>query len=157
MKQQHVTPSLAITSLVMIFLGSALFSFSEKIGGDHFSIHLNEKLLLQVYVTQERGLNNITLASAHPSDVLRVRYSHCGKTGTERSLAIQDSEKKVLKRWSFTGSALPEMTVSMQEILSASTNSPDEKLQLIYSSSEIPEGRVLTAISLAEGVHVSLK
>lgn len=156
MKQKHGKGLLAIRSLVMIVLGTVLFSFSERVGGDHFSIHLNERLLLKVFVFEEKAVNNIALTSADASDVLRVRYSHCGKTGTERALAIQDSHKRTLKRWSFAGNASMEMKVSMDDILSVAKKSPNESLQLIYSSVEIPEGKALAAIRPSDNVKASL-
>ena len=156
MKQQHGKGLLAIRSLVMIVLGTVLFSFSERVGGDHFSIHLNERLLLKVFVFEEKGIKNIALPSADPNDVLRVQYSHCGKIGTERALAIQDSHRRTLKRWSFAGDASLEMKVNMNEILSVAKKSSNEGLQLIYSSVEIPEGKALAAISLSDNVKASL-
>lgn len=156
MKQQHGKGLLAIRSLVMIVLGTVLFSFSERVGGDHFSIHLNERLLLKVFVFEEKGVKNIALTSADPNDVLRVRYSHCGKTGVKRALAIQDSHKRTLKRWSFAGNASPEMMVSMKEILSVAKKSRVENLQLVYSAVEIPEGMTLASFSASDNVKASL-
>src|SRR3990170_4852244 len=100
MLQPGIKP-LAIRSLLLVAFCATLFSFSDKIGADSFTIYLNNKLMLQQYVTSEAGVKSITINVSDGNDVLKVHYSHCGQIGVKRSMSIQDGHKKVLKTWQF--------------------------------------------------------
>src|SRR5690242_17933028 len=104
MHQQNLGGHLAIRSLVVLVFCTALLSFAERPGGDTFSIYLNEKLLLQQHVWLERGVKDISLAGTKLNDVLKIQYSHCGKTGTARSLAVLNDESRIVKTWHFADS-----------------------------------------------------
>lgn len=150
---------LAIRSLVLIALSAFLFSFSEKIGGDSYTIYLNDKLLLQEYVHGAKGVKSISLAESSSNDVLNVNYSHCGKIGVARNIVIKDAQQKVLKTWNFadvSGNALPTMGFRVKEILVLQKNK-GSKLNLVYSSKELPNGKLLAVIEIPDDTKASLK
>lgn len=162
MLQQDGSKLLAIRSLSLIVLCVALFSFSEKTGGDTFAIYLNDKLLLQERVLAEGGtlkatLKDIKLGLRDANATLRVNYSHCGQIGMERSLTIKSSDNKVLKTWDFSNERAAVMTVGVKELLALKKDYANERLQLLYSSKEMMEGKVLAAIVLPDDARASLK
>src|SRR5687767_5064066 len=107
---QNASKSLAIRSLALVALCATLFSFSAKIGGDSFTIYLNDKLMLQQYVTPDAGIKNFSLNIGNSDDILKIHYSHCGKVGSGRSISIQNDENKVLKTWNFSSNTSAVMT-----------------------------------------------
>jgi hypothetical protein len=153
MHQQHVSGLLAIRSLVVLVLSAALFSFAEKPGGDSFSIYLNNKLLLEQHLWNERGVKEVSLASSEVSDVLKIQYSHCGKTGTARSIAVLNVENKTMKTWRFADNE-PGMELKAGEVLKMLKGSG---LHLVYTSTEIPEGKTLVNIAADDSSRASLR
>lgn len=152
MLNQHVKKPSAIRSLMLLSLAAALFAFSE-VGGDSYTIYLGDKLMMKEHVMGNRPIRNIAIKGENVEDVLRVYYSHCGKTGVERSVSVNDRDKKVLKTWSFSDDV--EMEVNLRDVVSAAGNA--NTLQLVYTSREIPGGKVLAGISLPGIVKTSLK
>ena len=134
--------SFVIAALLLTF-SFILSSFSARWGGDSFTIHLNNKLILQQYLYADKAIKNIRLEKANYNDELRISFNHCGQVGKNRALAIRDSKGKVLKQWNFTDTN-GSMTCKVKDILSLENGSAS--LQLFYSSSEMPKGQVLAAI-----------
>jgi hypothetical protein len=158
MFQQDGSKLLAIRSLSLIVLCVALFSFSKRTGGDTFAIYLNDKLLLQERVLVKEGtLKDIKLGLRDANAILKVNYSHCGQIGMERSLTIKSSDNKVLKSWDFSDDRVAVMTVGVKELLALKKDYANERLQLLYSSREMMEGKVLAAIVLPDDARASLK
>lgn len=156
-KQQEKRP-LAIRSLLLVVLCSALFAFSEGTGVDSFTIYLNEKLMLQQYATPEAKVKKLFLANGDANDVLRIHYNHCGKTGTKRSVALHDGEKEVIKTWHFADDSAPVMQVKLKEVLTAlRTNAEERDITLVYSSVEIPKGKALVALVATGQKSASVK
>ena len=160
---QSIVKSLAIRSLALVALCATLFSFSEeKIGGESFTVYLNDKLLVKQYVHADKTIHSFSLAESAVTDVLNVNYSHCGKIGTARSITIKDPQSKSLKQWAFPDAgaenAGPTMAIKVKEVLALQKNSKEGKqLHLIYTSRELPEGRILAAITLTNDTKASLK
>src|SRR5687768_15243057 len=102
MFQQPVSNLSAIRSLVAVAVCTILLAFSYRVGGDSVSICLNDKVLMLEHVMSESTVKNLSLRVGNVNDVLRIHYSHCGKTGMERSVSIQDGQNNVLKTWIFT-------------------------------------------------------
>ena len=158
MLQQNGKKTLAIRSLQLVVLCTTVFAFSERIGVDSFTIHLNNKLMLREYVTAEARVKNLHLTRADASDVLKIRYSHCGKTGIKKSVAIENGRKEIIKAWHFPDDASAVMDVNVKEILAAlRMDSGDGNFALVYSSLEIPKGRTLAAIVVSDENKASLK
>src|SRR6187399_564936 len=92
--------SSVIRSLVLVAFCATMFSFSANPGGDVITISLNGKEMIKQFVHRDATVKNLSLADANGDDILRIQYDHCGKTGTQRSIAIE-TNKKVLKSWNF--------------------------------------------------------
>jgi len=136
---------LAVTFLSA--LSVLLFSFSTKMGGDSFEIYVNGKMVVQHYVAVTKGVENLELGRSFSSGTIDVYYSHCGRIGTGRSITIRNSQNQVLKQWQFANAQTKSpMTCQIREIL-ALQKSKDAKLNLYYSSKELPEGRLLVSIT----------
>lgn len=137
-------------SLMWVAMCASLFSFS-KIGGDSYSIQLNEKQILQHYVHSKAPTPSFSLNQSSPNDQLAVYYSECGKIGKERKLSIWDEKDNVLKEWQFTnvtGEHTP-MNLKAKDIL-AMKQKGSNKLKLVYSSLEVTKGRVLATIEVTD-------
>lgn len=147
MIQLRTKQTLAVRSLILVVC-SALLSFSEKPGGDSYAIYLGDKVLLKAFVHPEGTAKNIVLGTSDASDVLKVHYSHCGKTGLHRSLAVVDVREKVLKAWSFIDGS--DMELSLKDVVRLSQNA--EGVKMVYSSLELPEGKVLASITVSDGL-----
>jgi hypothetical protein len=138
---------LAAKTLALLAVCATLFSFSSYRGGDSFSIFLNDKLVFEQHVAAKEGVKSFELSKANANDELSIYYSHCGKPGKGRSIAIKDENNRMLKEWHF-GDAIntkSSMRCKVGEILALQKNKAG-KLQLYYSSKELPEGHVLAAI-----------
>ncbi|HLF46586.1 MAG TPA: hypothetical protein VI548_09185 [Chitinophagaceae bacterium] len=121
----------------------ALFSFNIPWGGDSFTIHLNDKLIVKQYLYGDKTIKSIELNQRNYNDELRISYSHCGTTGKDRTLAIKDQKGKVLKQWNFSDNNAT-MTCKVKDILGLEKE--NTALRIFYSSAEMPRGHVLASI-----------
>ncbi|MEX2235113.1 MAG: hypothetical protein WD824_23320 [Cyclobacteriaceae bacterium] len=152
---QNASKPLAIRSLALVAVCATLISFSAKIGGDSFTIYLNDKLMLQQDVTPDAGVRNFSLNVNNGDDVLKIHYSHCGKVGSGRSISIKNDDNKVLKTWNFSSNTSAVMTFKVRDI-PAAANAGNQKLFLVYSSKELPEGKLLASVLVSNGNKASL-
>lgn len=152
-----------IIKAVLVLCVSTLFSFSEKTGtgGDSYSIHLNDKLLLQHYVHSKKEVKPIGISDGAVNDVLSIRYSHCGKIGSSRTLAITDeSNNKVLKEIHFpdaSGETALSMTMKVKDLVALRKGNANKRVNLTYSSKELENGMVLATLVLGDETKASLK
>lgn len=142
---------IAAKTLALLALCATLFSFSSYRGGDSFSIYLNNKLVFEQHVSMKEGVKSFELGKANYNDQLSIFYSHCGKPGQGRSIAIKDENNKTLKEWKFGDgtSSKSSMNCKVGDILDLQKNK-EGKLQLYYSSKELPKGHLLAAIVVGE-------
>lgn len=132
--------------LIMAVL-STIFSYPSFAGGDHYEIYLNKKLITKQLVTQSASALHLRLDKANYNEELTIYYSHCGVTGKERSLVLKDGKGKLLREWKFdNGSNASAMRIPVKEIFDLKMSGND--FTLYYTSKELPNGRVLTAINL---------
>ncbi len=138
---------LAVKPLLIIFC-AVLFSFSPKTGGDSFEIWLNGKRVLQQHVYIAKGVQTLELTSTSDNDKLDIYYSHCGQIGKSRYITIKDEKERSLKVWKFADAMDKNaaMSFKLKDILSLRKNKTD-KLNLFYSSYELPNGRLLVTIT----------
>lgn len=138
------------TMLALTLFGAALFSFTP-IGGDSYTIHLNNKLVAQYYVASKEAIPSISVNRTAVSDQFSVYYNECGKIGKDRKLAIKDERDNVLKEWSYAnaGEEHTPMNCKASEIISLKRKDSN-KLKLVYSSREISGGRLLATIVLTD-------
>lgn len=142
---------IAVKTLALLAVCAALFSFSIYRGGDSFSIFLNNKLVFEQHVAMKEGVKSFELSKANYNDQLSIYYSHCGKPGKGRSIAIRDENNRTLKEWHFGDATNTKSSMSCKvgEILDLQKNK-EGKLQLYYSSKELPKGHLLAAIVVGD-------
>jgi hypothetical protein len=137
--------------LVWIAFCTTLFSFS-KIGGDSYTIHLNEKKLVENYVHSKAVTPTISLSQTTSSDQLFVYYNECGKIGKERKLSIRDEKDTILREWKFTN-ATGEHTpmICKAKEIHALKNNGNNKLKLFYTSRDV-KGQLLATLEVADNL-----
>jgi hypothetical protein len=134
--------------LMWIAVSAILFSFSGDIGTDSYKVYLNEKLVLQQYVMRQAAtIPTLPLEGAEAGDELRIYYNHCGKIGTSRNISIKSDTDKKLKDWSFADVSGTDtgMDFKVKDILSLGKT--NDKVKIVYTSKEIPEGITLASIA----------
>jgi hypothetical protein len=144
--KRHSKIILAKSLLIMVC--ASLFSFSAKRGGDSFEIVLNGKRVLQQFVYASKGVQTIQLAPTSNNDKLDIYYNHCGQVGKNRYIMVKDEKDQPVKVWKVADAVDKNgaMSFKLKDILSLRKNKTD-KLNLFYSSSELPLGRTLATIA----------
>ena len=142
--------------VLAITLLSSIYGFVPSAGGEGYEIYLNNKLVLQRFGNQMNAVQALQLDSRNTDDQLVIKYHHCGKVGKNRVVTIRNEQNKILKEWKFSDSktALAAMSCSVKEIL-ALEKSKSVKLNLYYTSSELPAGRQLVAIQVGQKSYAS--
>jgi hypothetical protein len=143
---QSISKALVIRSLMFVALSVTLFSFTRPLGMDNYKVYLNEKLLFHQYVGKDNPTQSISLGKAVDKDQLVVYFDHCGRIGSQRVLKLMDGSS-VLKEWSFPDTqtiASSGMSCSVKEI--KALQKPGRTISLVYNSTEIKEGIVLSNI-----------
>lgn len=124
-----------------------LFSFSTLPGGEGFEVYLNNKIIMQRFGNQLNSPQSIQLSDAAANDEITIKYHHCGRVGKNRVLTIKDSQDKVLKEIRFADVNVPVsgMSCKVKDIISLKKGN-NNILKLYYSSTELPNGRLLASI-----------
>lgn len=135
-------------AMIFAFALLSLFAFKAKAGGDLYEIYLNSKLILKQFATQPLNIKTLQLDRASADDKLVFFYSHCGKTGKDRRIAIKDDKGKILKEWKFADATAgsESMVIPVKEILQLATNKSDGHVVIYYSAQELPRGRMLASL-----------
>lgn len=136
-----------IFSTLAIVFSMACLSFTMNPGGEGFQIFINNKLVLQQFGKDMNEVKTISIDPAVKEASLSVKYYHCGKPGSKRSLTIKNSNNKILKQWSFSDESKTStpMKCSMNEIFSLK-NVTEDKLYLYYSAAQLSQERLLVTI-----------
>ena len=136
-------------TIALVALCTSLLSFSLKPGGEGFEIYLNNKVLLQRYGNEMNAIQSLQLNQIAPNDQLIIKYHHCGKVGKNRIITIKDVQNKVLKEFRYADALTPvtAMVVSTKEIMDLK-NGNRKILKLYYSSTELPDGRMLATLNM---------
>jgi hypothetical protein len=145
----RINNTMAVRALMLAGLFAVLSSFSGNWGGDSYRVFLNNKLVLEEYVYNMKGVKSIHLNQLSPNDEIAVYYSHCGVSGKARNISIRDAKNKVLKEWKFADSpdrSNTPMTCKAKDILPFQKDA--DRLSLYYSSKELPGGKMLAGISI---------
>jgi hypothetical protein len=135
-----------IRAFALVVLCTTLFSFSTMPGGEGFEIYLNNRLLVQRFGNSMNTVQTLQLEAANVNDELTIKYHHCGRVGKNRSLMVKNSSNQVIKLWNFTdGTDLSNpMNCKVKDLLELGKKTTT--LNLYYSSSELPNGRLLASI-----------
>jgi hypothetical protein len=144
--------SMISKTMMLVAISATLFSFSPKPGGEGFEISMNNKVLIQRFGTDINTLNSLPLTQAATNDQLIIKYYHCGKVGKNRMITIKDGQNNVLKEFHYADgqSTQSAMSLPVKNILELKKSNTG--LKLYYSSSELPNGRLLTSIILGNTV-----
>ena len=138
---------------LLILLCTVLFSFSfktaEKVfGGEGFEVYLNNKLILQQFGKELNTVKMIRFDQSAMNGELAIKYYHCGQPGKSRVVSIRDEKNVVLKQWKFGDTKdASKLCCNMKDILALPKLKEGKNVNLYYSSSELPNGRVLAVLS----------
>ena len=104
--------------------------------------------MLQQFVYASKGVQTIQFTQTSENDKLDIYYSHCGQVGKNRYITIKNEKDQPIKAWKFADAIDKNgaMSFILKDILSLRKNKTD-KLNLFYSSSELPAGRTLATIA----------
>ena len=158
MKKINFQP--AILFALLIALSGVLFSFSVKtverissnknnFGGEGFEVYLNDKLVLQQYGEKMNTVKTLELDQSASNGQLSIRYYHCGKPGKSRVVTIKDDQNVVLKEWRFGDAkdASAKVSCNVKDIFALPKFKAGKKLNLYYSATELPNGRLLATLT----------
>lgn len=158
MKKINYQP--AIILVLLATLSCILFSFSvktaetffagkNKFGGEGFEVYLNGKLVLQQYGKNMDNVKSLQLDQSVSNGQLAIHYYHCGQPGKNRVVAIKDEQNVVLKEWRFgdASDAAAKVCCNVKDILALPKLKAGEKVNLYYSSAELPNGRLLAILT----------
>ena len=139
--------------VLMLFVAACatFVSFAPRFGGEGYHVYVNNKLVLERYGSQMDVVKTISLDEYSSGGQVTVKYFHCGRIGKARNIVIKDDQKKILKQWKFAdvNEPVPAMNCPVKEIISLRKNTDNNTLNLYYSSSELPGGRLLAAFHVA--------
>lgn len=149
--------SASIKAWIGMTLCASLFSFS-RIGGEGFTIHLNNKLLLEHHFTSKSVTPSFSLDKNSANGELSIYYNECGQIGKQRSLTLKDDKGLVLKNWRFVNAEKEHtpMAIQVKDIL-ALTQKTSTTLKLYYNSQRVSDGRLLANIIQSDDVKASRK
>ena len=153
---KKVSKKLKSVSLLIAALSMVLLSFTSPKGGEGFEIYVNNKLLLQQFGKEMNTVKTVSIDESLADVQLTVKYYHCGQAGKNRVLTITDAENKLLKEWKFADGQQnnTSMCCGVKEILSLKTKNTG-KLNLYYSSSLLPYGRLLASIVINKEIRTA--
>ena len=134
-----------IATLFMAGVSAILLSFTSLPGGDMFEIYVNNQLVLQQHTNNNTVIQNLSWSKENPNDEIYIRYTHCGETGKNRSIAIKNSQNKVLRSWQFEDLQDKNNICKIKDILDLQKT--NGTLYIYYSSKEIPNGKLLVTIN----------
>ncbi len=136
--------------LLLAGIGSTLSSFSGKAGGEGFEIYIDGKVVIQRFGKDLNSIKQLSLDSYQNAGKLSIRYHHCGRIGKNRVLKATDAQNNFLKEWRFddTNDVAAIMHCSLKEVTALQKNSRSKLVNLVYSSSELPQGRTLVTVAL---------
>jgi len=127
-----------------------VFSFSTRFGGEVFEIFLNNKLVVQQIVAKHEAVKTLQLDQTVSDGSIMVKYTHCGRPGTDRSIILKDENNNIVRKWHFVDDAeYKTMSCKVQEILSLQKTN-GTKFSMYYVSKELPDGRLLASIVIGD-------
>lgn len=137
-----------ILLLLILGISAVLSSFTPKFGGEGYQIFVNSKMVLESFGKDMNTVKSISLNGFPENSLLTVRYYHCGKIGKNRVVAIKDSRQQVLKEWRYDDATevVSGMKCGVRDIIQLQKGNTD--LFLYYTSSELPNGRLLAEINM---------
>ena len=158
MKRFNYQPT--ILFVLLIALSGMLFSFSVRtaerlfpcksdFGGEGFEVYLNNKLVIQQFGEKINDVKSLQLDQSASNGQLAIRYFHCGQPGKSRVVTIKDEKNVVLKEWRFgdTKDAAAKLCCNVKDILALPKIKAGKKVNLYYTSTQLPNGRLLAVLT----------
>lgn len=134
-----------ITGLIM-----ALFfmSFTLLRGGYGYTLHVNNKLAGQYYLTDKHETPTLRLTQQDLTGKLTVYFNECGEIGQSRSLSIRDSNQKILKEWTFANSTTQHdpMDIAWRDVIALERTSA----AVYYTSARVNKPQLLVYLVLPD-------
>jgi len=147
---QKTIKSVFVKSCLLIVTSLMVFSFSTRFGGEVFEIFLNNKLVVQQIVAKHEAVKTLQLDQTVSDGSIMVKYTHCGRPGTDRSIILKDENNNIVRKWHFVDDAeYKTMSCKVQEILSLQKTN-GTKFSMYYVSKELPDGRLLASIVIGD-------
>lgn len=139
---------LPVKALTILAICLTSFSFKAGKGTDSYKIYLNDKLILEQYVSNKFTVKDLQLTNANVNDQLIIFYNHCGQIGKGRSIAIKNDQGKLLKEWKFEDVAGADkgMRIPVKEILQLEKSNTGSHLNIYYAAAQLPSGRTLATV-----------
>ncbi len=131
-------------AMMLMICSTLIFSFSANRGGEGFEISLNNKVMIQQYGANLSEVKELPIDENAAAGQLTIRYHHCGETGKNRVVSIRDAQNKTLKEWHYKDAGT-YMNCNVKDIVGLAKDGK-ASLKLYYTSSLLPEGRLLTNI-----------
>jgi hypothetical protein len=143
---------------VIAFISVTVFSFSPAGGGDKCEIYINNKLVVENFISHNSGAKTVTLFPGNYNNRIDVYYSHCGQTGKNRSLVLKDAQNKVIKKWEFADASGSNKAMSLKgkDIMDLQKEG-NGTLKLFYSSKELPDGKMVASVVKATTNYASVR
>lgn len=131
----------------LLLTSAAFFSFNSNPGGEGFEVYVNGKLMVQRFGQEMNKPHTLRFETGTGNEMISIRYYHCGKMGKNRVLTVKDSRENILKsiRFADEKNSASEMTCRVSDLIDF-PQSATGSLRLYYSSSEIPDGRLLLSM-----------
>jgi len=142
---------LALSGVLFSFSVKTISSYKNNFGGEGFEVYLNDKLVLQQYGKDIDQVKSLQLDQSVSNGQLAIRYYHCGRPGKGRVVTIRDEQNVVLKEWKFGDAkdASAKVCCNVKDILALPKLKAGQKVNLYYSSNELPKGRLLAILTTA--------
>lgn len=143
------------TALLVGMTGLAIFllsAFALYPGGYSYTLHLNNRLVSEQYITPTFETPTLTLSDQDKKGTLTVYFNECGQIGRQRKLSVRVSDQKVLKEWSFANSSSQHDPLQLTlKDLSAYAHSGT--MAIYYSSERVSKPQVLAYVVGATTVN----
>jgi hypothetical protein len=146
MKKQTKQSWLAgITGLTMAL---CFMSFTLLRGGYSYTLHVNNKLTGQYYLTDKHETPTLRLMQQDLTGKLTVYFNECGEIGQARKLSVRDSNQKVLKEWTFATSTTQHdpMDIAWRDVVALQRSAA----AIYYSSARVSKPQLLVHVVISD-------
>jgi hypothetical protein len=119
-----------------------LVSFAPRPGGYSYTLHLNNKLVSEHYLTSKLETPTLTLTDQTMKRTLGVYFNECGQIGVGRKLSLRTADEKILKEWSFANSTSQHdpMEIELKDVATTLTSG---KVAVYYTSERVSKPQML--------------
>jgi hypothetical protein len=136
----------ALITLSAVAISVALFSFVPVPGGEGFEVYKNNKLILEQFGNDMKNVKTLQLDDIQSTDLLTIKYFHCGEVGKNRHIIIRNTGNSELKNWQFTNTSLQDKGMSFHPAEIIRNGKNVNKVSVFYTSTEIPKEKLLVML-----------